>query len=125
MKRFVLCIFILAGLAGLCVWSILKVESTTEDLTEKIHEVEKAFENKDSERCVQIARELYDDWEDFLDFSILINDVGQAMEISSSISEIYSLAKSGNEDLYTVCERTKVQIEVFRKVQFPAPWKVM
>lgn len=125
MKRIVLSIVILTVLAGLCCWSVVAVNYRSDGFTEKIHEVEKAFEKNDTKKCVKAARELQDDWEGFMDHSILINDLGHALDITTSIAEIYSFAQSGNEELYAACDKAEVQIRIFKNMQLPTIWKVL
>lgn len=125
MKRIILSVIILAVLAGACCWSVLAIEYKTDVFTQNIREVERAFEEKNSEKCVRAAKKLCSDWDDFLDLSILVNDLGQATDISSSIAEIYSLAKAGDEELYTACNKAKTQIELFRKIQFPTLYNIL
>lgn len=125
MKRIVISIVILALLAGMSAWSVVAVESKTKNLTDKIHEVEKAYENEDMEKCVKVAGELQEEWTDFMNRSILVNDLGHALDITSSIAEIYSFAQAENEELYAACDRAEVQIEIFKNMQLPTFWKVL
>ena len=125
MKRIVISIIILVLLAALCCWSVFTVNSKTDSFTDKIHEVEKAFENNESEKCVKIAKELRDEWADFMDRAVLVNDLGHALDITSSIAEIYSFAQADNEELYAACDRAEVQIEIFKNMQLPTFWKIL
>ena len=125
MKRIIISIVILALLTVLCGWSVFVVDDKTDSLTDKIHEVEKAFENKESEKCVEIAKELQDEWEDFMDHAVLVNDLGHALDITSSIAEIYSFALADNEEVYAACDRAEVQIEIFKNLQLPTFWKIL
>ncbi len=125
MKRIVISIVILALLAGMSAWSVAAVESKTKSLTDKIHEVEKAYENEDMEECVKAAAELQEEWTEFMNRSVLVNDLGHALDITSSIAEIYSFAQAENEELYAACDRAEVQIEIFKNMQLPTFWKVL
>lgn len=125
MKRIVVSVVILALLAGLCVWSVAAVKSKTKSFTDKVHEIEKAYENKDLEKCVKVAGELQDEWTEFMNKSVLVNDLGHALDITSSIAEIYSFAQAENEELYAACDRAEVQIEIFKNMQLPTFWKVL
>lgn len=125
MKRIVTSIVILAMLTGMCVWSVFTVNGKTSALLDKIDAVEKAFEDKDSEKCVQLADELQNDWKDFMERSVLINDLGHALDITSSIAEIRSFAEANNEELYAACDRAEVQIEIFKNLQLPTFWKIL
>lgn len=125
MKRIVLSIVILACLAGLCVWSVASVEQKTASLTDKIHEVEKAFQSSDTDKSIATAKELQDEWKKFMDRAVLVNDLGHALDITSSIAEIYSFAQAENEELYAACDRAEVQIEIFKTMQLPTFWKIL
>lgn len=125
MKRIITSIVILTLLAGLCCWSVAAVICKTDGFTDKIHEVEKAFENDESDQCVKAAKELQDEWENFMNRAVLVNDLGHALDITSSIAEIYSFAQAGNEELYAACDRAEVQIEIFKNLQLPTFWKIL
>ena len=125
MKRIVTSIVILSLLTAMCVWSVFTVTGKTGTLTDKIHEIEKAFEDKDSETCVKLANELTDEWKDFMERSVLVNDLGHALDITSSIAEIRSFAEADNEELYAACDRAEVQIEIFKNLQLPTFWKIL
>ena len=125
MKRIIISIVILAVMSGMCCWSVFGVIAKTDSLTDKIHSIEKAFEDDDTEKCVDTAEELQDEWEDFMNRAILVNDLGHALDITSSIAEIYSFAQAGNEELYAACDRAEVQIEIFKNMQLPTLWKIL
>ena len=125
MKRIVISIVILVLLAGLCCWSVIAVESKTSSLTDKIHAVEMAYENGDTEKCIRVAEQLQNEWEDFMNRAVLVNDLGHALDITSSIAEIYSFAQADNEEVYAACDRAEVQIELFKNMQLPTFWKIL
>lgn len=125
MKRIVVSIVILALLTGLCGWSVVTVKLKMGSLSDKIEEIEKAFEDGDSEKCVKAAGELEDEWKEFMARAVLVNDLGHALDITSSIAEIYSFAQAENEELYAACDRAEVQIEVFENLQMPTLWKIL
>lgn len=125
MKRIVISIVILVCLAGLCVFSVAAVEYKRNSLTDKIHEVEKAFQSSDTDKCVTAAKELQDEWKKFMNCAVLVNDLGHALDITSSIAEIYSFAQAENEEIYAACDRAEVQIEVFRTMQLPTFWNIL
>ena len=125
MKRIVISIVILALLAGLCCWSVVAVESKTRSLTDKIHEVEQAYENGETDKCIEVAEALQNEWEAFMDRAVLVNDLGHALDITSSIAEIYSFAQADNEEVYAACDRAEVQIEIFKNMQLPTFWKIL
>lgn len=101
------------------------VDRFTDRICEKIDEVEEAFVEKDKERSSKAAEELYNEWESFLDMSILVNDLGHSLEITSSITEVYSFAQDQNEELYAACDRAQAQIKMFRDMQTPTIWKIL
>ena len=125
MSRIVISIVILSVLTVGCFISVGAVDSFTDRLYDKIDEVEKAFEENDKERSSKAAEELQNYWNSFLDMSILVNDLGHALEITSSIAEIYSFAQEQNEELYAACDRAQAQIEMFRDMQTPTLWKIL
>lgn len=125
MKRIVLSIVILSLMTGLCGWSVVAVVRKTDSLTDKIHAVEKAYEDGDSEKCVEAAGELQDEWRDFMNNSVLVNDLGHALDITSSIAEIYSFALADNDEVYAACDRAEVQIDIFKNMQLPTLWKIL
>lgn len=125
MKRIILSIVILLMLAVMCGWSVFAVKFKMSSLDDKIEEVEEAFENGDSEKCIKAAEELEDEWKTFMERAVLINDLGHALDITSSIAEIYSFAQAENEELYAACDRAEAQIEIFENLQIPTLWKIL
>ncbi len=125
MKRIVISIVILAAMACGCFLSVYAVNSFTDKMIDKIHEVERAFEDGDIETSSQKAKELSEDWNEFVDFSLFVNDPGHALEITSSVAEIHSFAQEGNDELYAACDRAEAQIDMFRGVQNPTFWKIL
>ena len=57
--------------------------------------------------------------------AVLVNDLGHALDITSSIAEIYSFAQADNEELYAACDRAEVQIGIFKNMQLPTLWKIL
>lgn len=125
MKRIVISVVILAVMACGCFVSVYAVNSITDKMLDKIHEVEQAFEDGDIETSSQKAKELSEDWNEFVDFSLLVNDLGHALEITSSVAEIHSFAQEGNDELYAACDRAEAQIDMFRDMQKPTFWKIL
>lgn len=125
MKRIIVSIVILSLIAVMCVWSVITVKLEMGSLSDKIEEVEQAFEDGDSEKCVKVAGELEEEWKYFMARAVLINDLGHALDITSSIAEIYSFAQADNEELYAACDRAEVQIEIFENLQIPTLWKIL
>lgn len=126
MKRIVLSIVILSLIAGLCCWSVVKVVHKTDGFTEKVHIIEKAYEEDDTDTGVKVAEELQNEWQDFMNKSVLINDLGHALDITTSIAEIYSYALSDNEEeVYAACDRAKGQLNIFKTMQLPTLWKIL
>ncbi len=125
MKRIIVSIIILIVMSGMCCWSVFSVSAKTDSLLEKVHDVEKAFEDNDIDKCTEVAGELQDEWEEFMNRAILVNDLGHALDITSSIAEIYSFAQAENEELYAACDRAEVQIEIFKNMQLPTFWKIL
>lgn len=125
MNRIIISIVILCVMSVGCFASVGAVDAFTDRLCDKIDEVEKAFDEKDRERSSKAAEELQNEWNGFLDTAILVNDLGHALEITSSIAEIYSFAQEQNEELYAACDRAQAQIEMFRDMQTPTLWKIL
>lgn len=125
MGRIIVSIVLLVLMTGLCGWSVVAVKWKMSSLSAKIEEVEKSFENGDLEKCVKAAGELEDEWKAFMAHAVLINDLGHALDITTSIAEIYSFAQLGNEELYAACDRAEVQIEIFEDMQLPTIWKIL
>ncbi len=125
MKRIVLSVIILTSIAFGSFYSVYAVNSFTDKMLDKIHSVEKAYEAGDIEKSSQQAEELTEEWNKFADLSILVNDLGHALEITSSVAEIHSFAQEGNDEIYAACDRAEAQINMFRDMQNPTLWKIL
>ena len=125
MKRIVISVILLCVVAFGCFYSVYAVNDFTGKMLDKIHEVERAFEDGDTEKSSEIAKELSEDWNKFIDFAILVNDLGHALEITSSMAEIHSFAQEGDDELYAACDRAEAQIDMFRDMQKPTLWKIL
>ena len=125
MKRIVISVILLCAVAFGCFYSVYAVNDFTGKILDKIHAVERAFEDGDTEKSSEIAKELSEDWNKFIDFAILVNDLGHALEITSSMAEIHSFAQEGNDELYAACDRAEAQIDMFRDMQKPTLWKIL
>lgn len=125
MNRIITSIVILAILAAGSFAAVAEVCSFTDRISGEIDVIEQAFTEKDSEKCVNAAKELQKDWDGFTDFSILIFDAGQALEITSSIAEIVSFAEDDNDEIYASCDRAQAQIALFRASHTPSVWKIL
>ena len=77
------------------------------------------------EASVNAANELSDRWQSFMKYGVLVNDLGHAVEITSSIAEIGSFAQESNEELYAACDRAQAQIGLFKAMQVPTFWKIL
>lgn len=125
MKRIVISAIILAVMFVGCFYSVKVSCDFTDMLIEQIHEIEGSYEKKDLERARDTAKKLNEEWEKFIDRAILVNDLGHAVEITSSIAEIQSFAEADDEELYAACDRAKAQIDLFRDMQVPTLWKIL
>ncbi len=125
MKRIIISAVILAVLFAGCFYSVKISCDFTDKLIEQIHEIEDSYENDDLERARNTAKKLNEEWGRFIDRSILINDLGHAVEITSSIAEIQSFAEDGDDEIYAACDRAKAQIDLFRDMQVPTLWKIL
>lgn len=125
MNRIIISIVILAVMSVGCFAAYGYVNSFSDKMISKIDEVEEAFEKGDMERAVKAAKELRDDWHRFLDYAILVNDLGHAIEITSTVEQVYSFAQESNEELYASCDCAQALIELFREMQAPTIWKIL
>ena len=125
MSRIITSIVLLAIMTAGCLYSVKTVSDFSDDMIKRIHAVEKAFEDKDTDKCTEEAKQLRDRWKQFTEHAILINDLGHAIEITSSVAEIYSFAQESNEELYASCDRAQAQIEMFKDMQVPTLWKIL
>lgn len=126
MKRIVLSIVIIAVIALLCCWSVFEVNCKTDGFLRKVHSVENAYQNGDTDAAAEVAEELQNEWRTFMNKSVLINDLGHAVEITTSIADIYSFALSENEEeVYAACDRAEAQLDIFKTTQMPTIWKIL
>ncbi len=125
MKRIVISAVILAVMFVGCFYSVKVTCDFSDNLINRIHEVEDSYKNSDFERAKTCAQTLKDEWESFADRSILINDLGHAIEIASSIAEIQSFAEDEDDEIYASCDRAETQIDMFKDMQIPTIWKIL
>lgn len=125
MNRIIISIVILTVMAAACFSTVGIVHSFADELINKIDEVEQAFIDKDTEKSSKAAAELQDEWHRFLDYALLVNDLGHSLEITTAIAQIRSFAQEGNEELYAACDCAQALIEVFRDMQTPTLWKIL
>lgn len=125
MNRLIISILILAVMSIGCIASVMWVNTFTERVNGYIGEVEQAFTDKDIEKSAKAAEQLQNEWNRFISYSIFVNDLGHAVEITSSIAEVYSFAQEGNEELYASCDRVEAQIKLFKEMQTPTLWKIL
>ncbi len=125
MNRLILSIIILAVMAAGCFFSVYLTTEHTDRLSDYVDKVEQAHSDGDDEQAAKYADELYQAWDKILHYSILVNDLGHAMEITSCIAEISSFAQSGDDELYAACDRAQAQLELFREMQTPTLWKIL
>ena len=125
MSRIIISIVILIVMAAGCFSTVGIVYSFSDKLIQKIDEVEQAFIANDMEKSSEAAKELQDEWHKFMDYALLVNDLGHSLEITTAIAQIYSFAQEGNEELYAACDCAQALIEVFRDMQTPTLWKIL
>ena len=125
MNRLAVSISILAFMSVGCTVSVVAADSTASRMSQLVEQTEKAYTDGDKDACVSAARQLSDTWSSVLKYNILINDLGHALEITSSIAEIESFAQEQNEELYAACDRAQAQIKLFRDMQIPTFWKII
>lgn len=125
MNRIITSVIILAAMCVICFSMVGVVDRFADGLLARIDEVEKAYGEGDIARSAEAAKQLRDDWHKFLDYSLLVNDLGHALEITSAVAQVYSFAQDGNEELYSACDNAQALIEVFRDTQTPTFWKIL
>lgn len=125
MNRFIVSIVLLTSMAAGCFYSVWLTAQHTDRLSGLIDMVEQYHTDSDDENALKYAQELKSSWDQILHYSILINDLGHAMEITSCIAEITSFAEEGDDELYAACDRAQAQLELFRQMQTPTLWKIL
>ena len=125
MNRLIVSIVLLAVMAAGCFDSVDTTINHTNELSGYIDQVEQAHTDGDTEKASEYAKKLSEAWDSILHYSILVNDLGHATEITSCIAEISSFAKSGDDEVYAACDRAQAQLELFREMQTPTLWKIL
>lgn len=125
MNRFIVSVVLLTSMAAGCFYSVWLTAQHTDRLSGLIDMVEQYHTDSDAENALKYAQELKSSWDQILHYSILINDLGHAMEITSCIAEITSFAEEGDDELYAACDRAQAQLELFRQMQTPTLWKIL
>lgn len=125
MNRLILSIVLLAAMASGCFYSVYLTTQRTDELSGLIDQVEQAHSDGDDKSALEYAEQLHSSWDSILHYSILVNDLGHAMEITSCIAEIASFAEEGDDELYAACDRAQAQLELFREMQTPTLWKIL
>ena len=125
MNRFIVSVVLLTSMAAGCFYSVWLTAQHTDRLSGLIDMVEQYHTDSDDENALKYAQELKSSWDQILHYSILINDRGHAMEITSCIAEITSFAEEGDDELYAACDRAQAQLELFRQMQTPTLWKIL
>ncbi|CCY17103.1 uncharacterized protein BN782_00928 [Eubacterium sp. CAG:786] len=125
MNRLILSIVLLAAMAAGCFYSVYLTTQRTNELSGLIDQVEQAHSDGDDKSALEYAEQLHSSWDSILHYSILVNDLGHAMEITSCIAEIASFAEEGDDELYAACDRAQAQLELFREMQTPTLWKIL
>lgn len=125
MNRIIISIVLLAIMSVGCFISVAVVNDFTDKMSQTVSRVEEYFENGDEEKCIAAADELKQMWYTFMDYSILINDLGHAVEITSSVAEIGSFARENDDEIYASCDRAQAQIKMLRDTQSPTFWRIL
>lgn len=125
MNRLILSIVLLTAMAAGCFYSVYLTTQRTDELSGLIDQVEQAHSDGDDKSALEYAEQLHSSWDSILHYSILVNDLGHAMEITSCIAEIASFAEEGDDELYAACDRAQTQLELFREMQTPTLWKIL
>ena len=125
MNRFIVSVVLLTSMAAGCFYSVWLTAQHTDRLSGLIDMVEQYDTETAYDDPLKYAQELKSSWDQILHYSILINDLGHAMEITSCIAEITSFAEEGDDELYAACDRAQAQLELFRQMQTPTLWKIL
>ncbi len=125
MNRLAVSVSILSIMSAGCISAVIATGSITKDMSHHIDLIEESFRRGEYERSVGYAEELRDMWDSMMDYSILINDLGHAVEITSSLAEIIAFAEEENDEIYVSCDRAQAQIEMLREMQTPTFWKII
>lgn len=125
MNRLAVSVSMLSIMTAGCISSVIATHSITNDMSHHISLVEESFRRGEYERSADYAVELQQMWDDMMYFNILINDLGHAVEITSSLAEIVSFAEEENDEIYASCDRAEAQIEMLREMQTPTFWKII
>ncbi len=121
MGRLIISICLLIVMSVGCFWSVFEVNRRTDELSDMVSRTEQAYQDGKKEECIAAAEELRKAWDHFVEVGILVNDLGHAVEITSSIAEISSFA----QELYAACDRAQAQIKLFKDMQTPTIWKIL
>ncbi len=125
MNRLIVSIVLLSVMSVCSFAAVVTVNNATDEMISAVSDTEKAFEGGENERCVQCAEHLTELWDSFRGYGIFINDLGHAIEITSSIAEIKSFAIEENDEIYAACDRTQALLEMFKDMQQPTFWKIL
>lgn len=125
MNRLIVSIVLLAAMSIGAFAAVGVVNSAVDEMTAAVDETEKAFEDGDSDRCVKSADHLRELWDNFRGYGIFVNDLGHAIEITSSIAEIKSFAVEENDEIYAACDRAQALLDMFKDMQQPTFWKIL
>lgn len=125
MNRLITSIILLAAMTAGCFYSVYATSQNTERLSQLVDMVEQSHTDGNTEQAKQYAFQLQEEWDRILHYSILVNDLGHAMEITSCIAEITSFAEEGDDEIYAACDRAQAQLELFREMQTPTLWKIL
>lgn len=125
MNRLVVSIMILVVLSAVCFGSLAVVDRVTDAMSAKVDEVEQAYISGDKAACTAAADSLQKQWQEFMYYSVLVNDLGHAVEITSSVAEIGSFAEEQDDELYAACDRAQALIAMLRDIQKPTLWNIL
>ncbi len=125
MNRVIVSIILLASMAAGCFYSVYLTSKRTDELSELIDKIEQCHSDGEEEQAQEYAKQLKDSWDSILHYSLLVNDLGHAMEITSCIAEISSYVQEGDDNVYAACDRAQAQLDLFQQMQTPTLWKIL
>lgn len=110
---------------ALCIFALLALKSEVYELIDKVDKIAESYNNDDKETAAKLAEELDSHWSEFTHSSILINDLGHAVEISASLSGIAAYAELEDDELISKCVTAKNLLELFYTTQVPTIFNIL
>ena len=114
MKRFILCLCILAGMTALGITSAVLSDNEAAAISDELAVLGEAALRGDTADLAENVKKLSERWEGFRRGSIFITDLECAFEITQSLIHAVSLSESSPEDAAKECRDARQLIETYR-----------